>query len=182
MCEREFSGNGRHIMETDGRSGMIRVTGTGPDQQCLICKFRGPGAFSRCSAVELVTVTLPPPPGRRVPHRNCNTGEGGGCPGGLKGHGDRAGGLQGGARSGTNGGAGSLGGHSGVGSSGGPGRSGDSGGHGGSGDSGSHGGKGASVGHGGRSGSTDARVRSGSMDARGRTGSADARGALEWTL
>ncbi len=31
----------------------------------------------KCSAVELVTVTLPPPPGRRVPRRNCNTGEGG---------------------------------------------------------------------------------------------------------
>ncbi len=26
---------------------------------------------------ELVTVTLPPPPGRRVPHRNCSTGKGG---------------------------------------------------------------------------------------------------------
>ncbi len=56
----------------------------------------------KCSAVQLVTVTLPPPPGRRIPCRNCNTGEGGGCPGGLKGHGDRAGGLQGSARYGTN--------------------------------------------------------------------------------
>ncbi len=31
MCEREFSVNGRCIMETEGRSGVIRVTGTGPD-------------------------------------------------------------------------------------------------------------------------------------------------------
>ncbi len=30
----------------------------------------------KCSAVELVTVTLPPPPGRRIPCHNCNTGEG----------------------------------------------------------------------------------------------------------
>ncbi len=55
----------------------------------------------KCSTVELTTVTLPPHPGRCVPCRNCITG---GLPGGLKGHGDRAGGLQGGARSGTNGG------------------------------------------------------------------------------
>ncbi len=32
MCEREFSGNGRRIVETEGRSGAIRVTGTDPDQ------------------------------------------------------------------------------------------------------------------------------------------------------
>ncbi len=37
-------------------------------------------------------VTLPPPPGRRIPRHNCNTWEGrGGRPGGLKGHGYRAG-------------------------------------------------------------------------------------------
>ncbi len=38
----------------------------------------------KCSTVELVTVTLPPPPGRRIPRHNCNTGEGGvgACPGG----------------------------------------------------------------------------------------------------
>ncbi len=31
----------------------------------------------KCSAIELLTVTLPPPPGRRVPCHNCNTREGG---------------------------------------------------------------------------------------------------------
>ncbi len=55
-------------------------------------------------------------------------GRGGGCSGGLKGQGDRTGGLQGGA--GSNGGARSLGGH---------GRSGDSGGHGREGNLGVHG-------------------------------------------
>ncbi len=77
----------------------------------------------KCSAVELVTVTLPP--------LTVTPGRGGGCPGGLKGHGDRASGLQGGARSGTNGGAGSSGGPGGVGSSDGPGGVGSSVGHGG---------------------------------------------------
>ncbi len=67
---------------------------------------------------------------------------GGGHSGALKGHGERIGGLQGGARSGTNGGAGSLGGH---------GRSGDSGGSG-------------SVDAWGCSGSADAWGRSGSED------------------
>ncbi len=32
MCEREYSGNGWRIVEMEGRSGAIRVTGTGPDQ------------------------------------------------------------------------------------------------------------------------------------------------------
>ncbi len=68
---------------------------------------------------------------RAVQH---SKGRGGGHSGGLKGHRDRAGGLQGGARSGANGGSGDHGG---------------SGGHGGSGDSGGHGGSGDSVGHGG---------------------------------
>ncbi len=46
---------------------------------------------------------ITPPLNRRLTTSN---GEGGGRSGGLKGHGDRAGGLQGGARSRTNGGAG----------------------------------------------------------------------------
>ncbi len=53
-------------------------------------------------------LTLLPPPKRHIPRRATSNGEGGGCSGGLKGHRDRTGGLQGGARSGTHGGAGSL--------------------------------------------------------------------------
>ncbi len=101
-----------------------------------------------------------PPPNRHVPRRITSNVEGGGHSGALKGHGERTGGLQGGARSGTNGGAGSLGGH---------GRSGDSGGHGGSGVLGGHGGSGDSVG----SGSADAWGCSGSADAWGCSGSED---------
>ncbi len=47
------------------------------------------------------TLTLLPPPERCVSHRTPSNGEGGGRSGGLKGHGDRTGGLQSGARSGT---------------------------------------------------------------------------------
>ncbi len=68
-------------------------------------------------------LTLLHPSQRHVERHETSNGRGGGCrrSGGLKGHGDRTGGLQGGARSGTHGGSGSLGSH---------GRSGDSGGHG----------------------------------------------------
>ncbi len=62
---------------------------------------------------------LLPPPERCIPHRTPSNGEGGGCSGGLKGHGDSTGGLQGCTCSGTHGGAGSSGGHGGSGSSGG---------------------------------------------------------------
>ncbi len=68
------------------------------------------------------------------------TGRGGGRSGGLKGHVDRTGGLQGGARSGSHGGSGGSGGHGGAGSSGGHGGAGSSGGHGGAGSLGGHGG------------------------------------------
>ncbi len=52
-------------------------------------------------------ITHLPTPNRHVPHRTTSNGEGSGRSGGLTGHGDRTGGLQGVARSGTHGGAGS---------------------------------------------------------------------------
>ncbi len=73
-------------------------------------------------------------------------GGGGGRFGGLKGYGDRTGGLQGRACSRTNGGAGSLGGHGGSGVSGCHDGAGVSGGHGGAGSLGGHGGFEDSVG------------------------------------
>ncbi len=81
------------------------------------------------------SVTLPPPPRRRVPRHNSNTGERGRHPGGWS----RAGTL--GKPPGRVWGSG---GHGGSGGSGGQGGIGDSGGHGGSGDSGSHDGTGDS--------------------------------------
>ncbi len=112
-------------------------------------------------------VTLPPPPGRRVPRRSINTGEGGWAPWRLMldrdtGKASRAdlrlrwprrdrrlGGQGGSGASGGHGGYGDSGGHGVSGASGGHGVSGASGGHGGYGDSGGHGGSGASGGHGG---------------------------------
>ncbi len=70
------------------------------------------------------SMTLPPPPGRRVPCRNSNTGEGGGGRGTLE-----AGAGQGHWGS-LQGGSGDSDGHGGTG---------DLGGYGGTGDSGSHG-------------------------------------------
>ncbi len=95
------------------------------------------------------TLTLLPPPERCVSHRTPSNGEGGGRSGGLKGHGDRTGGLQSGARSGTQGGVGSSGGHGGSGDSGDHGVAERLGGHGGSGNSGRHGGAERLGGHGG---------------------------------
>ncbi len=90
------------------------------------------------------SLTVPPPPGRRVPRRNNKTWEGGWAPWMSEEDMDK--------------GKASMAdpeGHGGSGASGGHGGSGASGGHGGSGASGGHGGSGASGGHGGSGGLGD---------------------------